>query len=346
MRIAIISSTVFTCPPKGYAGLEQVAWQQAEGLASRGHDVTLYAPDGSWCDKAKVRPFGPAGRINEHQAYDGYWQELTSYDVVIDHSWQKYAYLLKAEGVLKAPVLGVMHAPVNTMYQSLPPVEKPCIVCLSRDQASHLEALFEKPTRVAHNPVDGNFYKAMEGIPRTDRFLFLARFSRIKGPLLAIEACKRVGAKLDLVGDYSITNEPDYFQQCAAACDGDRIRIIGPASRGECVRWYSQAFCFIHANKEFREPFGLAPLEAGACGVPAIAWNRGALKDTILHGQTGWLVNSEQELSERIYQTMQDGVSQDVRRNCVEWVNKAFSLERFVDRYEELCKEAVSTGGW
>jgi glycosyltransferase involved in cell wall biosynthesis len=346
MRIAVISSTVFPSPPVGYAGLELVAWQCAEGLAQKGHDVTLFAPDGSWCRHAKACHFGPPGQIDEHQAYQGYWQQLPSFDCVVDHSWQKFSYLLKAERVLKAPVLGVMHAPVNTMYQSLPPVERPCVVCLSRDQAAHFEALFERDARVCHNAVDSQFYKPMDGVKRGGRFLFLARFSRIKGPLLAIEACKKAGAQLDLVGDTTITGEPDYFGQCRAACDGVDTKIIGPATRGECVFWYSKSFCFVHANKEFREPFGLAPVEAMCCGLPVIAWNRGAVKDTVIHGKTGWLVNSEGELASRIAEVMKDGISDETRRECREWASRAFSVERLAARYSELCEEAVQTGGW
>ena len=39
-----------------------------------------------------------------------------------------------------------------------------------------------------------------------------------------------------------------------------------------------------------REPLGLIPLEAAAAGKPAIAFASGGLKETIVHGETGWLV--------------------------------------------------------
>jgi glycosyltransferase involved in cell wall biosynthesis len=38
------------------------------------------------------------------------------------------------------------------------------------------------------------------------------------------------------------------------------------------------------------EPLGLIPLEAAAAGKPAIAFASGGLKETITHGETGWLV--------------------------------------------------------
>jgi glycosyltransferase involved in cell wall biosynthesis len=346
MKVTVVSTPVFPCPPPGYSGLEHLAWLQAEGLAKRGHEVTLVAPDGSWAEHAKVLPTGPAGQHDEHMAYQKYWQHLLGADVVVDNSWQKHSYLLKAEGVLKAPVLGVMHAPVNTMYQTLPPVEKPCFVCISKDQANHFEALFDREARYAYNGVDPDYYKPIYGVPRTDRFLFLARFSSIKGADLAIQACKEAGVGLDLVGDTSITHEPDYFERCKAQCDGDQIRMVGPATRGECVRWFTQAHALLHPNQRFREPFGLAPVEAMLCGCPVIAWRYGAMKETVWAREVN-LVGSYEELVDQIkfYSSTPAALSSRDRELCREHALQ-FSVENMVSRYEELCKEALETGGW
>lgn len=346
MKIAIVSSGVIPCPPPGYAGLEQLTWQQAEGLAKLGHDVTLFAPDGSRCDHAKVFHFGPPGQWNERSLYEKYWQQLLDFDCVIDSSWNKWSYILKAEGRLKAPVLGVVHSLVNNSFQSLPPVDKPCFVCISHDQASHFEAYFNCPTRVAYNGVCSKYYSPMSGVRRSGRFLFLARFSSIKGADIAIRACKIAGVRLDLVGDDKITGEPDYLRQCQDMCDGDNIRIVGPATRGECVRWFSQAHVLIHPNQRFREPFGLAPVEAMLCKTPVIAWRNGAVKETIDNGKSGHLVGSFDELVDVIKRYAESNVvTIDMRDYCREWASK-FSVEAMISRYESLCVEAIKTGGW
>lgn len=341
MKLCIISTSVFRCPPQGYAGLEMIAWLQAKGLAEKGHEVALIAPEGSACSGVTVIPTGPEGQWDERQTYSTYWQHLFNYDVIVDHSWNKWSLNLKIEGKLKSPVLQWMHAPVSTMIQSLPPVEKPCFVCISEDQRSHFEALFSHPARTCLNGIDLNHYRPM-AVPRSKRYLFLARFSTIKGPAIGIEACMAAGAGLDLVGDTSITNEPAYFEQCRAACDGKQIRMVGPASRGQCVWWFSQAHAMLHPNKLFREPLGLAPLEAQACGTPVIAWRYGACKETILDGVSGFLVDSVGQMTELIGTDAVRGLS---REKCREWASQ-FSVERMVDRTEALCVEALDTGGW
>lgn len=344
MKICVISSSVLVSPPPGYAGLEMITWQQAKGLAEKGHKVTLIAPQGSTCPNVEIIQTGPPGQWDERKSYQGYWKRLLEFDCIIDSSWSKWSYILKAEGTLKCPVLGVTHAPVDTMFKELPPgVDKPCFVCISQDQANHFQALFGRPARVAWNGFDAEtFYKPLN-MPRTDRFLFLARFSTIKGPDIAIEACLKAGVGLDLVGDTSITGEPELYNKCKSLADGKQIRIIGGVSRGECVYWFSQAHAFLHPNKLFREPAGLAPLEAQACGLPVIAWRYGALQESVRE-DTGILVSSMDDLVNAI-NTLKQPMPQEIRDRCRIWA-KSFSVERMVLRYEELCNEAVQTGGW
>lgn len=357
MKICVISSQVFALGQSGlsgYGGLEQVAWQRAKGLAELGHDVALVAPLGSVCPGVRIISNGPPGKWSEKAGFNEYWKELFNFDVIIDDSWEKHSYMLKAEGVLKTregkdiPILGVLHAPVSGMYGSLPPVEFPCMVCISKDQANHFEALHNRPARVCYNGVDADVYKPL-GIPRTDRFLFCGRFSTIKGPLSAIKACKEAGVGLDLIGDTSITNEPEYFEACRKEADGKQIRILGGQSRGACIWWMSQAYAFIHSAFPFREPFGLAPVEAMLCGCPVIASDNGALRETIRDGVSGWLVKNEKDLAKVIGQAkdsiaLQGSTAEITRSNCREWAMQ-FSVQAMAKRYAELCDEALG-GGW
>jgi len=348
MRILVVSSTVFACPPSGYSGLEMIAWQQADGLVKKGHQVTLIAPQGSVLPGGSVIAPFPPGQADERMVYEKTWQELPKHDCIVDHSWQKYAYLLKAEGKLKSPVLSWLHAPVNTMMQSLPPVEKPCMVCISEDQRAHLEALFAPAqARTCYNGIDApGFYKPIQ-LPRTRRFLFLARFSTVKGPDISIDVCRKAGVELDLVGDTKLTGEAEFLQSIIGKGDGKQIRFVGPATRGNCVWWYGQAHAMVHHNSRFREPYGLAPVEAQACGLPVCAWDFGAMRETVQHGKTGLLCHNFDEAIEHVKMmaNLSDKEMKDIRQNCVDNAQK-FTVQKMVDRVESLCNEAVEKGGW
>ena len=344
MKICVISSTVLPClpldhPANGYNGLEQVVWSTAAGLSRKGHEVLLVAPTTS-VPPPGVSLHGTTQGESEQQAYSGYWQRLPNYDVIIDSSWKKWSYILKVEGRLPQPVLGVVHAPVNTMFDRPPPVLLPCIVAISNDQAAHVSEVWGVPARVAYNGIDLSFYRATAG-DRQDRYLFLARMSRIKGPHLAVDLARQLRFKLDMVGDDRITGEPELVQRITALCQHN-ITYHGGVSRKDAVMFFSQAKALLHPAFPFREPFGLSIVEAQACGAPVIASDHGALRETVKHGETGFVVKSVDEMRDLI---KSDAVTVIKSEACV--ANAArFSIDAMVKRYEELCTEALDTGGW
>lgn len=339
LKICVISTTVMVHPPKGYSGLEMLAYQQAEGLAKMGHEVMLMAPHGS-TPPANVELHGTTVGEAEQQAYYGYREKLPKFDVIIDNSWMKWSYIAKMENKIKAPVLGVCHAPCNTMYLKAPPIPKPCFITISKDQAAHAKEVWNIDTRVAYNGVDTDFY-SFKNQERKDRYLFLARFSRIKGPHIAVALAKKLKFKLDLVGDDKITGEPDYAAQIVADAK-QNIYYYGPKDRDKCAEFFNSHLCLLHMNKEYREPFGLAPVEAQLCGMPVIAFDNGAMRETINPGKTGFLVKSEDEVEDLI---KTDAYKSIDRAECRKWAEQ-FSITNMIQRYHALCVEAVNTGGW
>lgn len=334
MRICVISSTIFKCPPDGYAGLEQLAYQQTVGLADKGHKVTLIAPKESTVPD-NVSLHGTTLGEPERRAYGGYVQKLKDFDCIIDNSWQKWAYQQH-----DTPVLGVLHAPVHTMYQVAPPVQKPCLICISKDQGEAAKELLKCEVRVAYNGVDVDSYKPT-GRVRNMRYLFLARMSSIKGPDIAIDVAKKCQVPIDMVGDDKVTGEPALADMVKEHCiRTPSARYIGNQSRKQCAVWFNANYALLHPNLRFREPFGLAPVEAQLCGMPVIAWNNGAMRETIKQGETGFLVNSQEGLE----MLLQDNaVSMIKAKDCREWASQ-FSYQNMVNRYEELCEEALNEG--
>jgi glycosyltransferase involved in cell wall biosynthesis len=106
---------------------------------------------------------------------------------------------------------------------------------------------------------------------------------------------------------------------------------------------------------EWEEPFGLVMVESMATGTPVIAYARGATKEIIKDGETGFLVNPSdidirgnfiikktgqagiQEAVERIY-SMPDNEYARIRQNCRRHVENLFTIEKMVNQYIDFFK--------
>jgi glycosyltransferase involved in cell wall biosynthesis len=66
------------------------------------------------------------------------------------------------------------------------------------------------------------------------------------------------------------------------------------------------------------------------------------MRETVKHGETGFLVRTQDEMENLI---KSDAVNDIKSENCIAWARQ-FSYENMVNRYEELCYEAIDTGGW
>ncbi len=63
----------------------------------------------------------------------------------------------------------------------------------------------------------------------------------------------------------------------------------------------------------YKEPFGLAPLEASACGVPIIAVDEGGYKESVIHNKNGILVKrNAKDLAQAIEKLLSDS---DMQKN-------------------------------
>jgi glycosyltransferase involved in cell wall biosynthesis len=70
------------------------------------------------------------------------------------------------------------------------------------------------------------------------------------------------------------------------------------------------------------------------------------MRETVKHGETGWIVKTEKEFKEVVKELKYpDSIHPKFREKCREWASQ-FSIDRMINRYEELCIEAKETGGW
>ena len=78
-------------------------------------------------------------------------------------------------------------------------------------------------------------------------------------------------------------------------------------------------------------------VESMAAGTPVLTYRRGSMPELVEDGETGYLLENEDSLTEALALT--ERLS---RKRCRQWVEKHFSVERMVDGYEKVYQEILN----
>ena len=135
-------------------------------------------------------------------------------------------------------------------------------------------------------------------------FLYPSRIAEEKRQDYAIRAFRRFaeakkGYKLIVAGSLSSRHEEfrRYYDKIKSSAGRDVKFITNPEDH-KLKELYSRCTAVLYPP--INEDFGIVPLEAMASKKPVIAVNEGGPRETIMDGKTGFLVNSEQEMAERM----------------------------------------------
>jgi glycosyltransferase involved in cell wall biosynthesis len=146
--------------------------------------------------------------------------------------------------------------------------------------------------RVIHPGVDSRRFRP--GPPArsaTPSFLYVGRLKRYKGISFALQALaiarrRRPDLRLEIagVGDY----RPD-LERLAGRLGLERAVVFhGFVSEERKIDLMRSAWANIFPSP--KEGWGITVVEAAACGTPSIASNSPGLRDSVWHGETGFLV--------------------------------------------------------
>ena len=148
---------------------------------------------------------------------------------------------------------------------------------------------------------------------------------------------KKLPATLVLVGDGPDRDAAE--QQIDSLGLRKDVRFLGKVENVGDVLRGAELFLLPSAT----ESFGLAALEAMACGVPVIASDAGGIPEVVENGKTGYLAppGDAAAMAERALQVLEDPAEHErLKRNAVARARE-FSADKIVPRYEELYQEVL-----
>ncbi len=158
-------------------------------------------------------------------------------------------------------------------------------VANSRFVARRIQTYYGRPAEVVHPPVDVDFFtpgpkvQKQESRKKEEYCLMVSALAPYKKVEEAMAACEKLGLELRIVGE-----GPERPRLAAMA--GPRVRFLGKVD-GERLRdLYRGALLFLQPGVE---DFGIASVEALACGTPVVAVARGGILDVVEDGLHGVL---------------------------------------------------------
>jgi glycosyltransferase involved in cell wall biosynthesis len=115
---------------------------------------------------------------------------------------------------------------------------------------------------------------------------------------------------------------------------GVKLEIKIKIMDAELISLLQSAVAMVYSPR--LEPFGYAPLEANACGLPVIAVAEGGIRETIDNGVNGYLVdNDPPSMATAIDRLLRDrDLAKQLGKNGCKLVKEKWSLSSSVDRIE------------
>jgi glycosyltransferase involved in cell wall biosynthesis len=152
--------------------------------------------------------------------------------------------------------------------------------------------IYGRDAQVIHPPV--NVHRFEVAHKSENFYLIVSRLLSYKRIDIAIEAFNRLGLPLVIVGD-----GPDrgYLERLAKS----NVTFTGYLNDTKVLDYFYRCRAFVFPGEE---DFGIAPLEANACGKPVIAYRAGGTLDTVINGESGLFFDEQN--AESLVNAVQD----------------------------------------
>lgn len=337
MKILLIMDPGIAVPPQKYGGIERIVYLLANQYILQGHQVTLLAGPGSYCNGETIT-YGAnemeRSGIEKSKELLFVWNYLLrnkhKYDLV--HNFGRLIYLLP---VLNNPVKKIMsyQRPVTVrgikVANTLP--NKNLYFTACSDYCVSTGNVAGK-WQTVYNTLDFNQYQLNENIAEDAPLMFLGRLDKVKGVHIAIKVAKATGNKLIIGGNISHTEDNyHYFKtEIEPNIDNKQIIYLGALNDEEKNHYLGQAKAMLFPI-EWDEPFGIVMIEAMACGTPVIAFNRGSVPEVVEDRVNGFRVNNADEMISAV-----NHLQNFDRQNCRESARSNFNIDKIAKQYIDL----------
>jgi glycosyltransferase involved in cell wall biosynthesis len=302
MKIAQVAPLYESVPPKAYGGTERIVDYLSTELIKLGHDVTVFATADSH-PQARLIPCCDQGIRLENALISDMAEHLSMLEMVREME-EDYDIIHFHTDLIHMPFF--THCPDKTLTTLHGRLD---LKGLQKFYNYFMEFPLISISLSQRRPVPtanwaGNIY---HGIPahlyrftpenRQDYLAFLGRFAPEKGAHHAIDIAYECDMPLRMAAKICRDKHIDesyYENVIAPQLYEPFVDYVGEITEDEKSDFLGGARALL-MPVEWPEPFGLAMIEAMACGTPVIAFRHGSVPEIIEDGITGFIVDTPDE---------------------------------------------------
>lgn len=195
---------------------------------------------------------------------------------------------------------------------------------------------YGRDAQVCYLGIDTTLFRNLH-LEREHFIVGLGSFDKIKGVDLAVRSVALLSeAQRPALVWIANSGEPHYIKEMDQLAQrlGVDLRVKMRVSDLELIDTLNRAKILLYTSH--LEPFGFAPLEANACGTPAVAVAEGGVRETVKNGVNGFLVDRDPEsISSAIKRLLDDSeLARRMGEDAALYVQQEWSVERSIDRLE------------
>ena len=161
-------------------------------------------------------------------------------------------------------------------------------VTISEYAKELISKYYKREAVVVHPPVEIDDFKCSSGnkkLEAGDYYIVTSRQVTWKKLDLAVKACLKLGRQLVVVGE-----GPEHQRLVKMAGGSELIKFVPLVGKKELAEYLQGAKGYLFPSLE---PFGIAPVEALACGCPVVAYCEGGARDYVIDGVNGVLFEKQ-----------------------------------------------------
>src|SRR5213594_3871893 len=234
--------------------------------------------------------------------------------------------------LVSTPVVHTLHGRLDLrpLIHVLTELREVPLVSISDSQREPLDGLDLNWVATVHHGLPMQDVPAVTTASDGRYLVFLGRMSAEKRPDLAIAVAKRAGLPLIMAAKVDRPDREYFEREIRPQLGHPLIEYIGEVSDAEKWRLLGDALALLFPI-DWPEPFGLAMIEALACGTPVVARPCGAVPEIVRDGEVGFLADTVDELVAAVKRV--DVID---RARCRQWAEEQFSVGVMADRYESV----------